>query len=196
MGNKLKHEVKTHTFHEIGMKLDDMLEASKRDQARMDGAKQALLHARNKVEELTKHVDKDVLDSLLDLEQASLVKKYIVRAVGVLSNLALQSEVQYHQTQGQVVALEKTVAMTKNLYDAERVKLEAALEEEASPPPEVSVEAPHAPREVGTHPGNRIADRKAADAAERAALELDSPEPVVEQSIVQVATDKKTRKKR
>jgi hypothetical protein len=163
MGNKLKHEIKALTYHEVGVKMDDLLEGAKADLTRFDGAKQALIQGKQKVEELTLHVDKDMREELMSPEQASLVKRYLIRAVSVLQNLGIQSEIQYYQTQGRVAAMEKAVGITKGFYDAEKARFEAAdaaekevllggVEEEDSRRPSA--------REVGTHPGNAIADRK------------------------------------
>jgi len=169
MGNKLKHEIKALTYHEVGMKMDDLLEGAKADLARFDGAKQALIHGKQKVEELTQHVDKDMREELMSPEQAALVKKYLIRAVSVLQNLGIQSEIQYYQTQGRVAAMEKAVGVTKSFYDTERAKFDAAdaaekevllgaVEEDDSRRPKA--------REVGTHPGNAIADRKEENKAD------------------------------
>lgn len=177
MGNKLKHEIKALTYYEVGMKMDDLLEGVKSDLARYDGAKQALVHGKQKVEELTVHVDKDMKEELMTPEQASLVKKYILRAVNILMNLGIQSEVQHYQTQGKVIAMEKVVKVTKDFYDAEKVKQEASELAEKEALLGGVEEDPRRPvaREMGTHPGNAIADRKASKKSIEESIPVEEP---------------------
>jgi hypothetical protein len=170
MSNKLKHEVKALTYHEIGMRLDDQLDAAKSEQSGFEGAKQAFQLASKRVEDLTAHIDKEVKDGVMDIEQSTLAKRWILRAINVVSNLAMQSEVQFYQAQGKVVALTQAVKHTKNLYDQEKARLDEAIaHEKAMAEAEAkgeTIEDPKRPisRPMGEHPGNPIADRREGEA--------------------------------
>lgn len=161
MSNRMKHEVKALTYHEIGMSLDNSLESAEKEKLGYEGAKVGLLQAKKNVEDLTAHVDKDLKEGVLDIDQATLVKKWLIRAVSVVQNLALQSEVHGHITQGKVVALTAAVKHTKSLYDAEKVRMDASVAQQEGSE-EVDPRRPDA-RAVGEHPGNPIAARRAQE---------------------------------
>ena len=168
MSSKLKHEVKALTYHEIGMRLDDQLDAAKSEQSGFEGAKQAFQVATKRVEDLTSHIDKEVKDGTLDLEQSTLAKRWVLRAVNIVSNLAIQSEVQLYQAQGKVMALNQAVKHAKTMYDQEKARLdeaiaaEKALSEAVDSGEEVLADDPKRPsaRPVGEHPGDPLAARR------------------------------------
>lgn len=155
MSNRMKHEVKALTYHEIGMSLDDSLDQAQKEKQIQEGAKMAFVAGKKHVEDLLAHVDRDVKEGILDLDQATLAKKWVVRAGSILQNLGLQAEVQGHIAQGKIAALTAVVRTTKSLYDAEKVRLEASSNLEG----EIDPRRPDA-RASGEHPGNPIADRK------------------------------------
>jgi len=165
MSSHMKHEIKSLVYHEIGMTLDDNLESAEREKHEYNGAKSALIMAKKSVEGLTANVDKDLKEALLDGEQAALVKKWLIRAVNVVQNLALQAEVQSHMAQGKIVALTAAVKHAKSLYDAEKVRMEALVALDSSDGESVGEEDPRRPvaRPVGQHPGNSIAERRLAE---------------------------------
>lgn len=159
MGNILKHEIKALTYHEVGSKLDDQLEAAQREQSGFDGAKQALTSAKTLVEGLTAHVDKDLKDGTLDIEQATLAKRWVLRSAGVIQNLGIQAEVQNYQAQGKVLALRQAVKVTNSLYTTEKDLWEGAKNSTSGE--EVGDEGGRpVARAVGTHPGNPLEERR------------------------------------
>jgi hypothetical protein len=175
---RVKHEVKVLTYHEMGVKLDDQLEAAKSEQSGFDGAKKAFALGRSKVEELTSHIDKDAKDGTLDVEQATLVKRWVLRSMEVLRNLGIQAEVQAYQAQGKVIALEKSVNIIKALHDNEKVLLDSVVAlEKAIADGTVEVEDdPRRPvsRNTGEHPGDPLASRR-EEGAEPMVPEVETP---------------------
>lgn len=155
--SNFKSELRASVLNDIGSRIEDVLESAKKELAMHQGGKQALALGRQKIEAHMSYVDKDVEAGVLDLQQASLVKKYVSQCSNILENLAIQVEVQSYQTQGKVIATEGLVKLTKTLFDQEKAKIESSTslvpEEETSRPIE---------RQVGVHPGNPIADRKEA----------------------------------
>lgn len=177
MSKRVKHEVKVLTYHELGMKLDDQLDAAKAEQSSFEGSKKAFALGRAKVEELTAHIDKDVRDGTLDLEQSTLAKRWVLRAVAVLQNLGIQAEVQGYQAQGKVMALTQAVNHTKVLHDQEKSLLDAAIAAESQSSVETVDSGRPAVRAMGEHPGNPLADRReGTDDSEEAKEQVVTPE--------------------
>ncbi len=131
-----KGELKAAVVHEVGVKVDDMLESAKAESAKHTGANVALLAAAKKVAELAQHVDKDLEEGKLnDLEPhlvAQAVKKYITRCEGVLHNLAEVSARAKLTSEGRIQMAELIVGNLKKVHDAELAKsrLKKQLEEE------------------------------------------------------------------
>jgi len=182
--NKLKSEVKALTYHEVGAKLDDQLESAEREQFSMEGAKIALTEAKNLVEQLLSHVDKDVQEGVLDVAQATLAKRWVMRSMQVVQNLALRAEVQNYQSQGKVLALRQTVKVAKSLYDAEKANLDALIKAETEETETVDPRRPDA-RVSGTHPGDPLADRREKGVAQ---VEVDTSIQVEGATQVEVET--------
>jgi len=172
MGNVLKHEIKALTYHEVGSRLDGQLEAAQREQSGFDGAKQALESARALVEGLTANVDKELKEGTLDMGQATLAKRWVLRSAGVLENLGIRVEVQNYQAQGKVLALRQAVKVTNSLYTTEKDLWEGAKNSTGGEEVEGDGGRPVA-RAIGTHPGNPLEERR-----EVAANVV--PEPVAE----------------
>lgn len=150
-----KSEIKILTAQEIGVRLDDLVEAATKEEATLSGAKQALTTAAMKVEELQKHVEKDLDEGKIDLEQQKLIKPWIDRAAGVIRNLATQAEVNQLQARGKIMAFKQSVAEVKRVQDVEKAKVEAA-----KAPPDTLIEGQPAKRAPGQHPGDPLAKRR------------------------------------
>lgn len=127
-----KGEVRTAAFHEAGCQLDDMVEATKADVLRCEGA----ISASSKLIELTQalagHVQKDVEEGKYPLEVAKIVQHYVSRAVVVGEAYKQSMVVQRQQTQGSVAGLERAVGVLKKLHENETRKADAEL---AAPDP-------------------------------------------------------------
>lgn len=133
-----KGELKAAVVHEVGVKVDDMLESAKAESAKQTGANVALLAAAKKVAELAQHVDKDLeagdLENLEPPHVAQAIKKYITRCEGVLHNLAEVAARAKLTSEGRVQMAELIVGNLKKVHDAEHAKsmLKKQLEEESA----------------------------------------------------------------
>lgn len=165
--SKQKTEIRALLFHEMGSKIEDMLENDKRELATYQGGKAALQQGQKKIEEHLKFIDKDVDEGNLTIEEATKVKKYVLHCINILGNLALTAEIQIHETRGKGIAREQLMKLTKTMYDQERAKLEAQIAAEMAPP-EAESDKPSeddgrpvgVDRLAGMHPGNPLADRR------------------------------------
>jgi hypothetical protein len=143
-----------------------------------------------KVEDLCAHVDNDLKAGVFDIATAGHVKKYILRAVEVIRNLGIQAEVNAYTAQGRIQGTQKTIALTKAMFDAERASVAAmeAIEKAVAAGEEVR---PHE-RVSGVHPGNPLADRvRKADPLPPAVdtLAPTEPPPKPEPSVETKSTD-------
>lgn len=144
-------------FNEAGVEIEDVLEASKREEAAYLGAKRALLETAVKIDELTKHIDKDIEEEKWphDLQIAQLVKDWITRASGVARNLATNAEVQQLTMRGKVMGLQQAMDKVKKKVDVEQAKQKAL-----AGPQDAPVEGRPGQRVPGKHPGNPMAARR------------------------------------
>jgi hypothetical protein len=168
MGSALKAEVKVGTAHEIGVRMDDLLDVAKRDMERAIGAQNALLDGSKIVLSLHGVVDKEIDAGTLDLEMAKKVKLYVTRAVTALESLAQRAANIQQVTNGRVQGLQAAVGSIKTFHDQEKAALDALV---AAPPAEPPV--PPTPGEVAgeTRPApllpikqRRLAESEAATA--------------------------------
>ena len=136
MGSALKAEVKVGTAHEIGVRMDDLLDVAKRDMERAIGAQNALLEGSKIVLSLHGVVDKEIDAGTLDLEMAKKVKLYVTRAVTALESLAQRAANIQQVTNGRVQGLQAAVGSIKTFHDQEKAALDALA---AAPPAEPPV---------------------------------------------------------
>lgn len=155
--SKLKHEIKAAALHEMGMKLEDVLDAAKMELAKFRGVQEANKELMQKVEDLCTHVDNDLKAGVFDIATAGHVKKYILRAVEVVRNLGIQAEISAYTAQGRIQGTQKTIALTKAMFDAERASI-VAMEKVEKAIADGEDLRPHE-RVSGVHPGNPLADR-------------------------------------
>jgi len=185
-----KAEVKVAVAHEIGCRLDDTREAARSEVAQWEGANASLVQAGRAIEELARHVDKDVDEGLYDLEVAKHVKKYLTRAAAVAQNLGTQAGAQRLMAQGKVQALESAVKVVQKFHEEETRKVagfKRALETglvrlEPDGTPQATSPGTTLP---GVRPGMSIKEQRLAEeAAEAKAAEIKAepaaPEPVPE----------------
>lgn len=177
------NEIRADLVHELGCKLDDMLEAAKFDGMRDEGAKMALQLSVKKIDELSLLVDKELdSDGFANLEEplqiAKAIKKYLIKAHEILELGAAQAEQHRLVSQGRIQAYELMVGNMKRIHDMERGK--AALRKAATISEETSSEiAVRAPAPVG-HPGMTLKERRKledAETASNASQETPAPEP-------------------
>lgn len=153
-----KGEIKAATVHELGCKFEDMLEASKQDESRNEGAKMALLVASKKVTELTLHVDKDLDEGAFGdvngpLAVAALIKKYLTRAAAVLESGATSAENHRLLAQGRSTAFLQMIDNMKKLHD---IELEKSVQRKLA-----DIEGDR--RVPGLHPGLPLKEKRLAE---------------------------------
>lgn len=164
-----KSEVRIGVANEIGCAMDDALEKAKGQVKYCEGGNAVLLLAQKKVQALSKLVDED-LDGkgeglIKDLETATLVKKYISRAVGILGSEAVNAANMKLMSMGQAQAYEAAVKGIKKRVDAEASKVVQLKKDTELVLKGGAFE--HAGRTTGQAPGPTIkAQRQAEEAAE------------------------------
>lgn len=151
-----KSELRAAVFHDVGTALDDRLEKALEELHQLRGAAEGIRTGAVAVTKLHGNVDAEVNEGHLDLAQAELAKKWVTRAAGVLSNLALGADGRVLAKQGAIDALRAAVGMVKTKYDQE-----VALAHPVAP-------QPGSPDDRHPGPPLRVV-RLAEEAAERAA---------------------------
>lgn len=118
----LKSELKQLVTHEVGVRVDDALEAAKRELAVTEGRHSGFMEGAKAVEALQATVDADVEAEKYDLVVSEQVKRYLTRAVHALQNLAQQS-VHFKMAQtGKIQGFEHTITLLKGIIDEEKAK--------------------------------------------------------------------------
>lgn len=121
----LKSELKQLVTHEVGVKIDDVLEAARRDYVMLEGRQTAFQDGSKAPEALMVSVDKDVEEGKYDLKTAEIVKRYLSRCSNALQNLSVQAANMRIAQGGKVQGFEQTIAVLKAILDAEKSKVEA-----------------------------------------------------------------------
>jgi hypothetical protein len=169
-----KSELKIGVAHELGCRLDDNLEATQKETTRFEGANQALQQVSKAIEGLLPHVDKDIEEGKFGLEAAADIKRYILRAAQVATNLSKVAENNRLIYSGRIQAMEMSVKIVKKFQEDEATKVanfkkavsEGAIVEEVSG----LTPAMGGPRPVtGIRPGMSIKEQRLAEAAAEAA---------------------------
>jgi polyhydroxyalkanoate synthesis regulator phasin len=120
-----KAEVKLAAAHELGCRLDDVLEGARKDSLRQEGARAAFQVAARSVQDLVPVVDQDLDSGELSLEDATKVKRYLIRAVTILDNLQKQANNQQLLVSGKIQGLEAGVQVAQKFHTDESVRLQA-----------------------------------------------------------------------
>jgi len=118
-----KGELRSQAIHEVGCKLDDVLDVAKRDVARLDGAGEALSLAVSRLSVVYQEIERETVpDGTLSLEEASLAKKYVTRCVEFLKKATEDAIRGKFRAEGKVLGLDQSVLVTKSLFDLEAAK--------------------------------------------------------------------------
>lgn len=157
----LKSELKQLVTHEVGVRVEDALEAAKRDLSVLEGRQGAFADGSRALEALLVSVDKDIEEEKYDAGVGEHVKRYVLRCVHAMGNLATNAaNLRIAQT-GKVQGFAQTIALLQNMMDAEKAKAAAIVAAESLPPPEYARE-----RVEGTRPASikelRLAEESAA----------------------------------
>lgn len=127
MSSLVKAEIRIATANEIGVRMDDALEAAKSDVARADGAASAGVKIGDGIETVVGMMQKDIDDGKLDLEQGKLVAAWLARARTVASNYVVASHQVKTLAQGRVMGFEAAVASVAKLKTEEENKVRTIL---------------------------------------------------------------------
>jgi len=186
--NVNKAEIKIFTAHELGCRLDDLLESNTKDMYRLEGGVVALRRALEDINGLLAVVDKEMDAEKFDLEQAKEIKRYIQRAAQVITNLTLNTDNNRIAYGGRIQALSLAVDVAKKYQDEESKKV-ASLQEAVAQNRVVKDGDSHemtdsdGGRPVAVRPGLSIKEQRLAEeAAEAVAV---APAPVVEEAITE-----------
>lgn len=117
-----KTELRAAGMHEVGAKLDDMLEAAKQEEHRAEGAIGAAEKSMQRVLMLSTAVDNDLDEGGLALEVATATKKYLAKAHAAVADLHKESQNRRMMARGMVMGMLKSVQVTKALHDQEQAK--------------------------------------------------------------------------
>jgi hypothetical protein len=163
-----KSEFKALIINELGAKIEDMAEVVKLDTAKYEGAKEALILANKKINELQIIVDKDLdngdLNNLQDpINIAKYIKKYLIRASAILENGTLMAEKNYILSQGKSQALQKVIINMQKTRDIELEKSNNKKNLEQNLETQQNIIEP-----VGIHPGTSIKAQRKTEGKENA----------------------------
>lgn len=153
----IKAETRAQTTHELGVRMEDLLEAGRAELERMRGARGALAEVVRKLEAHQAVVDRDRDQGQLDAEQHALVKRYVDQCGGIARNLVTAADVQLLVLQGKIAGLQQSVGEIKKAHDMADARLKACDGDELVE--EDSADLPAA-RKAGQHPGDPLAARR------------------------------------
>lgn len=168
----LKSELKASAVHEIGVKIEDMLEASKQEFSEAKGIRAGFDFGTRRLEQLSVVIDNDFKADppKLTEEEYRTTKKVIGQCIALLHEEVKKASEQAFRMQGKVAALDQVVKSTSTMLKIEEGKIEAfksgnlVVEGEGLPgaaPGDAAVLPIR--RKEGEHPGNPIAAFRARE---------------------------------
>jgi hypothetical protein len=113
-------DVRIQAFHEVGVKIDDALEAARLETARREGAYAAYVNSARNVIELIK--------SAAESNNTAAATEWVKKSAEVCENLALQAQALVHASRGAEKQTSALVALVKQLYDLEVAKKQRETE--------------------------------------------------------------------
>ena len=154
----LKSELKQQITHEIGVGVEDSLEAARRDVHLLDGRAGGLGEAAKLVESIATLVDKDVEAAKFDLTTAQLIKQYLTRASLQLQQASVLASNNKFGAIGRVQGLEQTVKMLSGIIESEKVKVQRLQEAEAAAKAAADAGVPAEPQRFTSIKEQRLAE--------------------------------------
>jgi len=175
----LLRDVRLQLIHELGVKMDDALEAARVDSIRKEGAHAAYGNAARNVRMLFTQAEKEHSEGKLSANDYDVARVWIKRCVAVCDNLTSQAMPLMHSAKGAERQTATVVAMLKQMYDLEEVKKQRETVPLPTPPaaetvPVTQDAAPEAEKEEPKRPHARprtIKEQRLAEAAARKAEE-------------------------
>ena len=139
-------KLKLSVLHTVGCALDDQLESARAEKHRSEGTIRGLAHCHQKMYALLSHVDEDVDKGELDLGQAALAKRMIVRCLNLVEHHKTLADLQLAATRGAENQGSKSVQVVQTAYETTRAEVarikalaessqEEGLDDRASRPP-------------------------------------------------------------
>ncbi len=163
-------KVKILTAEAIGADLEDLREAAQRREYNAEGGKDALVQSEKPLRSLLEHLKKDFDESLVpkglddpDKLQA-YVRKWIGRALQIMSDLAVIQSNNRIAAAGAVSAYSKAMGVPEKMRDIERNKMQAVLDamaQEANGAADEDLDLRPQARPVGVKPGPTLRNRRA-----------------------------------
>ena len=195
--NVNKAEIKIFAAHELGCRLDDLLESNTKDMYRLEGGVVALRQAATALENLSSVIDKEMDEGKFDLDQAKEIKRYVQRAVQSVTNLVLNTDNNRIAYGGRMQALKLAVDVAKKFQDEESKKvaaLQTAVEQnravkDGTSHTMVDGENNHV---VAVRPGLSIKEQRLAEEAALAALENTKTDLVAAETVSESAIPTET----
>lgn len=117
-----KMELRSAAMHEVGVRLDDALEAAKAEMLRAEGAVQAGQKAMERAVQLLLAVDKENAEGGISDEQRDVVKKYLAKCHAAMKALYDESNSRVLLARGMVLGMDRAVKTAKQLHDQELSK--------------------------------------------------------------------------
>jgi hypothetical protein len=133
----MKSEIKAAAAHDIGVRVDDLLEEAQREAYRASGAQAALLEAAKMIQKLHGYVDEDVEKGLYDLVAAKWAKVYVTRAMAAMESMSQRANNIQLAAQGRVQGLETVVQSVKTYHDVEQAKAVVVAPDGNGPGPSI-----------------------------------------------------------
>jgi hypothetical protein len=152
-----KTELTAHIANEIGADIEDLLEQADKAMQASEGVSVGLARASKGVNGILGHVDKALDEGELDLEQSTLVKRWLSRCSGSIEGLKAQAEVERLQARGYRAGVARAMETARKRRDMARVKAESVRAYEAGE---------GSSRPSGVRPENPLADRERRKPAE------------------------------
>lgn len=160
----MKAALRAAAIHDLGVRLEDKLEAGTAAVATAKGAVGAFAEGARALGALSAKLDEDIEKGDLDLEQAKVVKTWLGRAQAVIENMGRQSENRVLLAEGQLRGWREAIDIVRKTYDLERAQVPVAPIPQPVDAPEEMVAQDEVP--APTRKKSIKARRQAVEAAE------------------------------
>ena len=158
-----KAALRASAIFDLGGRFEDALEGAQTRASEARGSVSAFSQGARAAAALEAHVDRDVEEGKLSLEEAKIAKLWLGRSRAALENLGRQAEGLVLMTEGELRAWRATVEISKKTHELELAKVPRAR---LAPLEEVAPAAPDAGRRPSVKE-RRLAAEAAAQAASK-----------------------------
>lgn len=115
----LKSEAKIHAVNEVGCRLDDLLEQSRKQLFKDEGALEAYKSMSEMVDNFLRVLDKELAEKQVDLTVHKTIKDYYARIRQSVKNSTNAAEIKLQSQAGKIQAFEQSVMTAKRYKDEE-----------------------------------------------------------------------------